>query len=111
MITELIESGRVNVSTMDPRSNITALHYAAAFGHEAIVELLLQHEADVNSATWRGDTPLHAAAFNGSYAIARLLLNSGANSSATNRYLQTPLHVAVASGHQEFVESHTVGGR
>ena len=40
----------------------TGLHLATYFGHTRVVELLLEHGADINAVNQCGDTPLHKAA-------------------------------------------------
>ena len=40
----------------------TALHCACSSGSDAIVELLIQHHADVNIKTDNGQVPLHYVA-------------------------------------------------
>ena len=52
---------------------MTALHYAADYGHEEIVELLLAKEADVNAKADDGETPLDTA----TPSAADLLLSQG----------------------------------
>lgn len=50
----------VNVRDVGCSAN-TALHHAAMHGHERIVQLLLEHGADINAANDYRDTPLHYA--------------------------------------------------
>lgn len=52
----------------------TALHWAAGNGHEAVVQLLLEHEADVH--TGNGWTALYRASGNGHEAVVQLLQTS-----------------------------------
>ena len=46
-------------------------------GNNAIVDLLIEHGADVNQAN--GYTPLYVAAEKGHYEIAKLLIEKGAD--------------------------------
>ena len=46
-------------------NNLTALHYAANEGKEAVAAQLLQAGASVSAVDDGGSTPLHYAAFNG----------------------------------------------
>jgi len=48
-------------------------------GHEAVVKLLLEKGADVESKDWYGWTPLWQAAENGHEAVVKLLLEKGTN--------------------------------
>lgn len=56
----------------------TALHLAAAHGHQTIGQLLLRHGADVTAQNHDGNTALHTAEQNGHQAMVQLLLEHGA---------------------------------
>ena len=62
-----------------PKRLFTALHLAALYGHHGVLQLLLSHEADVNSRDKTESTPLHAASQGGHLAAVMLLLQEGAN--------------------------------
>ena len=97
----------------DRRLHRTALHWAAKYGHRAVVQLLLANGAHVNAVApeydsspprvWPdddadpslGETPLHVAATAGQVDIARLLLDRGAHVNAKDQDGDTPLHQAV----------------
>ena len=69
----------------------------AAFSNAtpAIVEVLLEAGAEVNSRDEHGFTPLHCAAWsNGNVEVTELLLQSGAAVNAPNSIGATPLHAA-----------------
>lgn len=72
----------------------TPLHCATWKGHQAVVEVLIKHGADVNARNenehW-GTTPLHAAAHGNQRAIAELLIANGADIHALNLNGRTPL--------------------
>ena len=75
-----------NVGAETRPSGVTALHLAAASGNAALVQLLVEHGADVNAkeAEW-GQTPLiFAAAQNRADAI-RALLAAGADAAITSK--------------------------
>lgn len=55
------------------------LHLAAYFGHPDVVEILLNHGADVDIQNEEGDTPLHKAAYTGRDQIVVLLVAHNAN--------------------------------
>lgn len=57
----------------------TGLYLAAAAGHEAIVQKLLQYAPDVNPLGGKFNHPLHAACFAGYVPIVKLLLDHGAD--------------------------------
>ena len=83
----------------------TPLFWAAKYGHEAIVKLLLEIEKiDVNSQNIRCETPLFRAARYGHEAVVRFLLkteNIDVNSRNIRR--QTPLSMAARYGHEAIV--------
>lgn len=73
---------------------MTALHWAATYGHEAVMRLLLKKGADVQTKDKDGWTALHWAAEYGHEAVMRLLLEKGADIQIKDKYGQTALHLA-----------------
>jgi len=61
------------------QSGLTALHVASFYSYPALVELLLNSGADVNSRGRNGETPLHLAAIGSTTTVVTLLINAGAN--------------------------------
>lgn len=57
----------------------TAAHLAAKQGHAAVLAILIERGADVNTATRQGSTPLHDAARSGSAEAVGTLLRAGAD--------------------------------
>ncbi len=89
----------------------TALHWAALYGQEKVVELLLAEKADVNSLDEDGFTPLHwAATFNQSDAVKVLLANKADTNLKVQKYGWTPLRLAVIHGHMATAEALLNGG-
>ena len=81
-------------------SNLTALHYAAWFGKEAVAAQLLQSGASVSAVDdVYGSTPLLYAALNGKSSIANLLLQANASPTAVDKNGDTPAHDAKHQGH------------
>ena len=73
----------------------TALHHAAAGGHEAVTRLLLERGADTMATNNHGQRALHHAAAGGHEAITRLLLERGADTMAKNNHGQRAVQIAV----------------
>ncbi|KAL8724746.1 MAG: hypothetical protein Q9181_006693 [Wetmoreana brouardii] len=103
----IIEGANVNAKGTDGKAS---MHIAAAQGNLDIVQLLLDHNADVDiKATPRGDakerkfeggrTPLHWAAHKGHEDIVQLLIANKANVNAKNSTDRTPLQEALRYGH------------
>jgi ankyrin repeat protein len=74
-------------------------------GQEAVVELLLEKGADVESKSRYGSqTPLLLAVGNGHKAVVKLLLEKGANVECKSRYGRRPLWYAAEKGHEAVVK-------
>ena len=73
---------------------------AAANGHTALVENLLEAGADANGRDPNGLTALQAAALRGQTACAKILLEAGADHAARNKFGHA-LAFAAYNGHTE----------
>ena len=82
----------------------TPLHYAAVYGQNKVVNVLLSSGADINVATQEGITPLIQTTNNGHYSVAQLLLQQGASCNLQDDDGNTALIVAAIKGHLELVE-------
>lgn len=70
----------VNCLSHDTHSlYLTPLQFAVECGSEALVELLLEHGADINMVGSKYGTALCTAAYHGSEAIVNILLEHGAD--------------------------------
>jgi hypothetical protein len=78
----------------------TALHWAAVRGHEAVVRLLLDKGADIETRDGNGWTALHWAAKWGHEAMVRLLLDKGTDIEARDGSGWTALYGAAIQGHE-----------
>ncbi|WPB06756.1 uncharacterized protein RHO25_011416 [Cercospora beticola] len=94
--------------------NATPLYYAASFGLEPIVEIMLsQGLVDFNNARnpsyidWKSGrndcTPLGVAVFRGHIGVVQLLLCRGANPNATDAFGNSCLNYAVLDGDQDMI--------
>jgi len=82
----------------------TPLHESVSNCHPKILQLLIDHGADVNSCTNGGYTPLHLAAFTGHTDCARVLLQNNADISKTDDYGKTPMQTAELSARSDILK-------
>lgn len=87
-----------------------ALLLAAMNGHGAVVELLLQYQAQVNIADSQRNTALSVAAGRGFVEIVEMLIRSRANVNFANGVGETPLFIAAKNGQARVVEALLRGG-
>lgn len=88
----------------------TALSFAAEYGHNATISLLLREGGSATSRTTLGKTPVHfAAEYGHAAAIALILEASGASADETARAVDcsgvSPLAYAVRGGHESAVQA------
>ena len=82
----------------------TALMFSAENGHSGLVDVLLQHGAEINQQDFEGMTPLMNAAYNGHPSLVLRLLQAGADPEP--RCLSgTALQMAKEKGHAECVRT------
>ena len=74
------------------------LHFAVRFGRTEIAKLLIDHGADIHAVDDDGEMPLHTAVLHGRAEIAKLLVKHGADVHAKNDAGETPLHIAALDG-------------
>ncbi|KAF2269304.1 ankyrin [Lojkania enalia] len=84
----------VVAAAIDSYSKNSALHYAAANGHNDVIKLLLSFNLDkvntstiglINAVNDAGNTPLHWAALNGHLESVKLLIQLGADVTIINK--------------------------
>lgn len=92
------------VASGDGLSGNKALHLCAANGHLELVQLLLEHNAEVNVINLSGSTPLHYASFNGQLDIVQELIQHKASAVVENIYGKTALDEARLGGQDEVAE-------
>jgi len=77
---------------------------AARFGHERVVKILIDRDADISTRDYASSwTPLHWAARNGHYQIASFLISQGANVNAEDKDGGTPILAAAYWGRNEII--------
>lgn len=102
-VTQLLAAG-VPVDAREHARGQTALMWAAAEKHPAVVRALVDKGAGVNLGSRSGFTPLMFAAREGDLESARLLMERGANVNAEASDGSTPLLVATVRGHVAIAE-------
>jgi len=92
----LLNSSMIDVNAKDTPSDNAPLHYAAAFGYDDMVKLLLDNNASVNVLNHHSITPLSYAVQSCSlWAIARLLDNKAIDVNIPDENGWAPVHYAV----------------
>jgi ankyrin repeat protein len=82
----------------------TLLHNAVLGGHEEIVEMLLDHKADVNQATIQNGTAAHIAAWKGTPIMLELLKKHGADFTQHTLTGWYPIHCAAVHGNEAAIQ-------
>jgi ankyrin repeat protein len=80
------------------------LSNASGQGHPQIVELLLDHDAEVDSLDEDGGTALSDAAAGGHLEIVEVLLEAGANARPKDKYVKPAIIYAAEKGHRSIVD-------
>jgi peptidoglycan/LPS O-acetylase OafA/YrhL len=103
LVRRLLDDG-TDVNAPDPVLGVTPLSYAAIFGRDEVMKLLVQRGADVKRTNRDGGTALHGAAFLGRAGIVRELLKAGADAKRKNERGETALDATLADwGVTQFV--------
>ncbi|QGA13764.1 hypothetical protein EYB26_001415 [Talaromyces marneffei] len=93
-----------DVNYKDKSFGRAPLSWAIKNGHEAVVKLLLDHNADVLTKDKSGRTPLILASENGFEAIVKLLIDKNADVRSRDRdFGRTSLSWAAKHGHEPIV--------
>ena len=100
-INELISRG-ADVNAIKGSYGWIPLFYAARYGKNEIVKLLLDRGADVNAKDSYGWTPLLYAAAHGKNEIVKLLLDRGADVNVKANDGKTALSIAESSSYIKF---------
>src|SRR5436189_246528 len=92
---------------LESRDNLygqTPLSWAAEKGHEAVVKLLLEKGAELESKNRYGQTPLSCAAKNGHETVMKILLEMRAELESIDYDGRTPLSRAAKMGNKTMVK-------
>lgn len=88
-----------STDTEPPRGVTTPLHEAAAEGHLATAEQLIDEGAAINARDEAAKTPLHFAAEHGHMQTVSGLMERGADPTAVDVYGRTAYEYAHRNGH------------
>jgi ankyrin repeat protein len=94
---------RADVQASDLRRK-TGLHLAASRGHDDVIDVLLDHGADVNASADGSWKPIHLACDTGHKSTTHKLILAGAELNAKLLTGMTPLNIAARAGHLEIIE-------
>lgn len=83
----------------------TALQAGSQNGHLDVIQVLLNHNADVEIEDKDGDRAVHHAAFGDEPGVITLLAKASADLNARNKRRQTALHIAINKGHFNVVRT------
>ena len=92
-----------DVNEVELKTKMTALHCAALYGQEAVVEALLSWGAIVDPQAHGGGTPLDLACQQGHLACVLALLKAGASVSVPDNYGLLQIHNAAGHNRVEIV--------
>ncbi len=98
IVTSLLKNPHVNPDVKD-HENRTPFHFAAARGHFAVVQALLNGGADKNIRNKQEMTPFYLAALNNHEGVAGLLVDDRAVNGAIDDELRANLHRAASENH------------
>jgi ankyrin repeat protein len=90
--------GQVEINAADATGR-TLLSWAAMYGHDTVMRLLLKAGAELNAPDNSGRTPLSWAPMRGHAAVVHLLLEAGAELNMADTSGQTPLSWATMCGY------------
>lgn len=90
--------------TWNKESKEHPISYAAMLGHASIVELLLQHGADIEYQGREGRSPLVLATRGNHLPVVQLLIANGADLLSRDMWGGTPISYALSNGHNEILD-------
>ncbi|KAK1409511.1 hypothetical protein QVD17_36037 [Tagetes erecta] len=107
VVKELLKYSNKETITRKSRLEFDTLHIAASQGHDAVVQLLLDHDPSLCQTRSQGNaTPLITAATRGHTAVVKELLSKDRSLIDISRSNgKNALHLAARSGHVEIVKA------
>ena len=94
---------KTDINQQDSYGSIP-LHWAAGYGHEAIVQIFINAGAHIDQQDLFGKTPFYWACEFGQRQAVQILLNAGADINKQDKSGETPLRKALLRGHQGIVQ-------
>lgn len=104
--TGLVTPALLDLATtaVDKSTGRSLLHWAAATGHDVLVDNLAALDADIDTCDKDGNTALHTTILHGLKSGVATLLSHGAETGIRNSEGWTALHLAAITGNQAIVE-------
>ena len=102
-VAQLLLTHSPGLATIPDEKDNLAIHKAAQYGHDKVLNLLLQYEADARAANTYENTPLMFATRFGHSSTTAILLRNGADKNRGDDKGWTPLMRAAANGHTKVV--------
>ncbi|WP_139491645.1 ankyrin repeat domain-containing protein [Brevibacillus dissolubilis] len=94
----------LDVRSLNPMQNHPIHAAIAGYYQKELVELLIEHGADLDAKESGGYTPLHEAALRGYAELVTTLLANDADATLTNEDGKTALELAAEKGHKVVCE-------
>ena len=85
-------------------TGLACLIVAAENGSADVMQILVNHNANLNERDHNGNTSLHLACQQSAFRISYILINGGINVNATNTHGKTVLHYSVLSQQHKYVQ-------
>ena len=102
----MLEAGAAIDNLDDTGMGWTVLYYAVRVGEIKAIQLLLEHNCEVNTISPFEETAVHLASKNGHNDVVQMLCEHGADVHIPTVILEnTPLHSAAEHGHRDVIRT------